>query len=77
MPELGQWNRHTTGATAKIDNAQRTTELLLELGRDGPQGLPDSRGTHGGLDVATTAASRFISHGKAPLVMVATAGRQA
>jgi hypothetical protein len=42
MTELGQGNGHTAGATAKIDDTQWTTELLLELDHDGPHGLPDS-----------------------------------
>ena len=41
MTELGQRNGQTAGATAKIDDAQTTTELLLALGHDGPHGLPD------------------------------------
>ena len=41
VTELGEWNRHTAGATAEIDDAQRAPELLLTLDRDGPQGLPD------------------------------------
>jgi hypothetical protein len=77
MTELGQWNCHTAGTTAKIDHPQRTTELLLTLEHDGLHGLPDSRGAHGGLDVAATGASPFISHGKSPLVLVVAAGQQA
>jgi len=77
MTELGQRDGHATGPTAKVDDAQRTTEPLLELDDDGPHGLPDCCGTHGGLDVAATAASHFISHGKAPLVLVVARRYQA
>jgi len=70
MTELGQRNGHTTGATAEIDHAQRTTELLLALEHDGSHGLPDSSRAHGGLDAAATTTSHFISHGKAPLMLV-------
>jgi len=77
MTELGQWNGQTAGATAKIDDAQGATELLLTLDHDGPHGLPDGRGAQGGLDVAATTASPFISHGKAPLVLVVADGQQA
>jgi hypothetical protein len=31
----------TAGATAEVDDAQATTELLLAPGHDGPHGLPD------------------------------------
>src|SRR5674476_1461948 len=77
MTELGQWNGKTAGATAKIDDTQTPTELLLALEDDGPHGLPDSRGPHGSLDAAATTSSPFISHGKAPLLLVAADGRQA
>jgi hypothetical protein len=47
---------------------------LLALDHEGPHGLPDSRSTHGGLDIAATTTSPFISHDKAPLVLVVAAG---
>jgi hypothetical protein len=74
MTELGQRDCQTAGATTKIDDAQTTTKLLLAFDHDGPHGLPDSGGTHGGLDVAATTTSPFISHDKAPLVLVVAAG---
>jgi hypothetical protein len=74
MTELCQWDCQTAGATTKIDDAQTATELLLTLDHNGPHGLPDSRGTQGGLDVAATTTSPFISHDKAPLVLVVAAG---
>ena len=77
MTEPGQWNGQTAGAAAKIDDAQTTTELLRALDHDGPHGLPDGRGTHGGLDVTATTTSPFISHNKAPLVLVVADGQQA
>jgi hypothetical protein len=77
MTELGQWNGQATGAAAKIENAQRTAELMFALDHEGPHGLPDGRGAQGGLNAAATAASHFISHGKAPLVLVVADGQQA
>jgi hypothetical protein len=77
MTQLGKWNGQTAGATAKIDDAQRATELLLTFDHDGPHGLPDSSGAHGSLDAAATAASHFISHGKAPLVLVVADAQRA
>ena len=77
VTELGKRNGHAAGAAAKIENSQRTAELLLTLEHEGPHGLPDGRGTHGGLNAAATAASHFISHGKAPLVLVVADGQQA
>jgi hypothetical protein len=77
MAKLGQWDGHATRATAKIDNAKSPAKLLLALDHDGPHGLPDGRGSHGGLDVPPTAASPFVSHGKAPLVLVVAGGHQA
>jgi hypothetical protein len=76
MTELGQRNGQAAGATAKIEDAQWTTELLLALDHDGPHGLPDGCGAYGALDPATTASSHFISHGKAPLVLVVADGQQ-
>lgn len=77
MTEPGQWNGQTAGAAAKIDDAQTTTELLLALDHDGPHGLPDGRGAHRGLDITATTTSPFISHDKAPLVLVVADGQQA
>jgi len=74
MTEPGQWNGQAAGAAAKIDDAQTTTKLLLALGHDGPHRLPDGRGAHGGLDVTATTTSPFISHDKAPLVLVVADG---
>ena len=41
VTELSQRNGQTAGAPAKIEDAQATTELLLALEHDGPNGLPD------------------------------------
>jgi hypothetical protein len=76
MTELGQRNSQTTGATTKIDHAQMPTELLFTLEHDGSHGLPDSSGAHGGLDAASTTTSHFISHGKAPLMLVVADGKR-
>jgi hypothetical protein len=77
MAKLGQGDGHTTRATAEIDNAKTPAELLLAFEHDGSHGLPDGRGAHGGLDIRPTTASPFISHGKAPLVLVVADGHQA
>jgi len=77
MAELGQWDGHAASATAEVDDPQAPAELLLALDHDAPHGLPDGRGAHGGLDTAATTTSAFISHGKAPLVLVVTDGQQA
>ena len=36
MTKLGQWNGHTAGATAKIDDTQMTTELFFALDHNSP-----------------------------------------
>ena len=77
MTELGQRNGQTAGATTKIDHAQRTTKLLFTREHDGSHGLPDGSGAYGGLDAAPTTASHFISHGKAPLMLVVADGKRA
>jgi hypothetical protein len=41
MTELGQWDGQTACATAKVEDAQASTELLLTLDHQGPHGLPD------------------------------------
>ena len=70
MTELSQGDGQAASTAAKVNDAQRTTELLLALEHDGPHGLPDGSGAHGGLDAASTTTSHFIGHGKAPLMLV-------
>jgi hypothetical protein len=41
MAKLGQWNGQTAGATAKVDDAQTSPELLLAIDRKSPNRLPD------------------------------------
>jgi hypothetical protein len=41
MTELGQWDRQTAGATAKVQDAQTSSELLLAINHKRPHGLPD------------------------------------
>jgi len=77
MTKLSQWNGQTAGATAKVDHAQTTTKLALAFDHESPHRLPDGRGAHGGLDATATTTSPFISHGKAPLVLVVADGQQA
>ena len=41
MTEPGQWNGQTAGATAKVQDAQTSSELLLAINHKRPHGLPD------------------------------------
>jgi hypothetical protein len=41
MTELGQWDGQTAGATAKVQDAQTSSELLLAIDHKGPHRLPD------------------------------------
>jgi hypothetical protein len=77
MTKLGQRNSQAAGASTKVDDAQRATELLLALDHDSPHRLPDGCSPHGGLDATTPATSHFIGHGKAPLVLVVADGQLA
>jgi hypothetical protein len=42
MTKLGEGDGHATGATAEVDDAQASPELLLTLDHNAPHGLPHS-----------------------------------